>query len=282
MVVIDSTAALIPQAELEGEMSDVNVGLLARAMSKGLRQIINYCGYTNTTIVFINQVREKINMGGGPKGWGDNLTTPGGRALRFYSHQRIKVDAIKTIERTVNGKKEVVGRRSKVKFVKNKTARPLGTGEFTINFIAASSPFVRMINTAKNFKLISMRNGVYKISKQLSDDGKAIDTGASDDDTLVKFIVDNNLSQKLLDETIRSVEAFRKLGYEDEDNKIDEIIFEMRDNPLMMNPSFNVTPEDLEVEAKSENKASEDDDEEDEEEFERKYKNEVGKDIELD
>ena len=163
LVVIDSVAALVPQAELDGEMMDSQMGLQARLMSKGLRKIAGNLNKTNCTIIFINQLREKIGVM-----YGNPETTTGGRALKFYSTIRIEVrraDAIK------NGS-DIVGNNVNLKVVKNKVAPPFKTAQVTIVYGEGISRIGEVIDLASHFGIIKKAGFWYSYGENKIGQGK--------------------------------------------------------------------------------------------------------------
>ncbi len=152
VIVVDSVAALIPKAEIEGEMGDSHVGLQARLMSQAMRKLTGAISKSRTTVIFINQIREKIGvMFGNPE------TTPGGRALKFYSSVRIDVRRIGTIKEG----DQSVGSRTRARVVKNKCAAPFKSAEFDIMFTEGISTEGDLIDLAIAMDLVQKQGAWY-------------------------------------------------------------------------------------------------------------------------
>ena len=184
IVVIDSVAALVPQAEIEGEMGDSHVGLQARLMSQALRKLSGTISKTNTICIFINQLREKVGvMFGNPE------TTPGGRALKFYSTIRLDVRRAEQIK--VGN--EVVGNRTIIKVVKNKVAPPFRTAEVEIMYGEGVSREGELVDLASNVDIIE-KSGAWFSYK-----GEKIGQGKEN----VKLVLKNN--SKMCDEIYEKV-----------------------------------------------------------------------------
>jgi recombination protein RecA len=152
VLVVDSVAALTPRAEIEGEMGDSHMGLQARLMSQALRKLTGTLSKTNTICIFINQLREKIGvMFGSPE------TTPGGRALKFYSSVRLDIRRIESIKDGV----EVVGNRTRVKVVKNKCSSPFKQAEFDIMYGKGISREGSLIDIGVDFGIVKKSGAWY-------------------------------------------------------------------------------------------------------------------------
>lgn len=163
VVVIDSVAALVPRAEIEGEMGDSHVGLQARLMSQALRKLTGAISKSKTVAVFINQIREKVGvMFGSPE------TTPGGRALKFYASVRMEVRRIETLKQGT----DMIGNRTRVKVVKNKVAPPFKQADFDIMYGEGISREGSIIDVGTDLDIIGKSGAWYSFKGERLGQGK--------------------------------------------------------------------------------------------------------------
>ena len=213
IIVVDSVAALVPKAEIDGDMGDAHVGLQARLMSQALRKLAGVLNKSNTAIIFINQLREKVGiMFGNPE------TTPGGRALKFYSSVRLDIRKVENLKQ--DG--EVFGNRARVKVVKNKVAPPFREAEFDIVYGRGISKEGNILDIAVNLDIVD------KSGSWFSNDGERIGQGR---ENAKKYFEDNPKIMAEVEKKVRAKfdEAFEKSlndegseEVEDQDEPLDD------------------------------------------------------------
>lgn len=163
VIVVDSVAALVPRAELEGEMGEPHVGLQARLMSQALRKLAGSISKSRTTAIFINQIREKVGIM-----FGNAETTPGGRALKFYASVRLEVRRMENLKRG----EDVIGSRTRVKVVKNKVAPPFKQAEFDIIYGEGISRASAAIDLGVNLGIVEKTGTWYSYRDERLGQGK--------------------------------------------------------------------------------------------------------------
>ena len=211
IIVVDSVAALVPKAEIDGDMGDAHVGLQARLMSQALRKLAGVLNKSNTAIIFINQLREKVGiMFGNPE------TTPGGRALKFYSSVRLDIRKVENLKQ--DG--EVFGNRARVKVVKNKVAPPFREAEFDIIYGKGISKSGNILDLAVSLDIVE------KSGSWFSYDGTRIGQGR---ENAKKYFEDNPKIMAEVEKKVRAKfdEAFEKSLNEEGSEEVEE-----QDEPL--------------------------------------------------
>ena len=186
VVVVDSVAALTPRAEIEGDMGDSHVGLLARLMSQALRKLAGSIAKTNCVVIFINQLREKVGVM-----YGNPEVTTGGRALKFYSSVRMDIRRIEAIK---NGT-EVVGNRTRVKIVKNKVAPPFREAEFDILYGEGISKWSELVDLAVKLDLIQKSGSWFSMGETRLGQGK---------DAVKQYLLENPEVAEQIESEIRA------------------------------------------------------------------------------
>ena len=188
IIVIDSVAALVPRAEIEGEMGDSHMGLQARLMSQAMRKLTAVISKSKTAVVFINQIRMKIGvMFGNPE------TTTGGNALKFYSTIRLDIRKIATIK----DKEEVVGNRTRVRVVKNKVAPPFREAEFDITYGLGISKTGEMLDLGEKFDVVQKSGAWYSYGSDRLGQGRETAKRFLDENRDVYDEISTNLREKL-------------------------------------------------------------------------------------
>ncbi len=204
IVVIDSVAALVPQQEIDGDMGASHVGLQARLMSQALRKLSGTISKTNCIVIFINQLREKVGVI-----YGNPETTPGGRALKFYSSVRIEIRKAETIK---NGS-EILGNRAKCKVVKNKVAPPFKSAEFDILYGEGISKTGEIVDLATDLGILEKSGSWY------SYEGSRLAQGR---DNVKKALADDPALAAELEEKIKATGHTPNMERDDMDEELDE------------------------------------------------------------
>ncbi len=210
IIVVDSVAALVPRAEIEGEMGDAHVGLQARLMSQALRKITGNMGKSGCTVIFLNQLRQKIGVT-----YGNPETTTGGQALKFYASVRLDIRRIQTLKKGT----EEYGNRAKVKVAKNKVAPPFRVAEFDIIFGKGISSLGCLIDLAEETGVVVRKGAWYSYNG---------DNIAQGRDNAIKYMEERPEFAKKVDQEVRqklemgAVVSANSVGLPDADDEDDE------------------------------------------------------------
>ena len=222
IIVIDSVAALVPKSEIDGEMGDQHMGLQARLMSQALRKLTGIVSKSGTTVIFINQLRQKIGvMFGNPE------TTTGGNALKFYASIRIDVRKGEKLEIGTGDNREIIGNHTKVKIVKNKVAAPFRTAEFDILYNEGISQAGDLLEVGVKYNMIEKAGNFYNYGDLKIGQGK---------ENARAFLKQN---KKLMDEISKKLRAQIKL--EKEQNIAAPLHIELDTDIIEESPETNKT-----------------------------------------
>lgn len=215
-IVLDSIAALVPQAELDGDAGDHTIGLVARLLSKQLKKLIKPANQTNTTIIFINQTRDAI---GSFSPFGTPTTTTGGKAMKFYASQRIEIKRGQQIKSDEAGSKDVIGNEVKFKIVKNKIAPPFGTGVSVLTFNQGINIPAEIMETGVEYGIITKPN-----SRTYVETSTGEIFGKSRAEALDRLKEDKELLQRLIDAAKASItdDLYQQEVSEDKEEEVSE------------------------------------------------------------
>ena len=240
IVVVDSVAALVPKAEIEGDMGDSHVGLQARLMSQALRKLTSVVSKTNTVVIFINQLREKVGVM-----YGNPETTTGGKALKFYATIRVDIRKSEAIKEG----KEIVGNKTKVKIVKNKVAPPFRTCAVDMLYGEGISRTGEILDFAVDMDLIQKSGSFYSYNNERIGQGRDNARRYLMEHTDVFDALDRQIREKMLQDPNAVSEAMVKeetiADLTAEDEKEDEE-FELDEEPAV--PSVGETSDDITLE----------------------------------
>jgi recombination protein RecA len=214
IVVVDSVAALVPRAEIEGEMGDAHVGLQARLMSQALRKITGNIGKSGCTVIFLNQLRLKIGVS-----YGNPETTTGGNALKFYASVRLDIRRIQTLKKGT----EEFGIRAKVKVAKNKVAPPFRVAEFDVIFGEGISTLGCLVDLAEQNGIVTRKGAWYSYKGENISQGRDNAIIYLKENPQVSQEIEQTLKQKLMAGTAAPIEV--EPGDEDEDETLEDEAF---------------------------------------------------------
>ena len=213
ILIIDSVAALVPKAEIEGEMGDSHIGLQARLMSQALRKLSGVINKSNTIAIFINQIREKVGvMFGNPE------VTPGGRALKFYSSVRLEVRRAEAIKQGT----DIMGNKTKIKVVKNKVAPPFKTAEVDIMYGEGISQEGEIVDMGSDFDIIQKSGSWYAYNEERIGQGRENAKQFLKENPSIK----NEISAKIRESLGMAAGTFTIAAHEEEEDGEFELLLE--------------------------------------------------------